>query len=139
MTHKIDKQQGFTLQHRELWGFPGGSVVKNPPANAGDVGLIPGCGRPSGGGNGNPLQYYSLENLIDRGAQWVTVHGVIRSWTERATEHKCIGKYPQYLVINQNDKEDEKKYIYKMNHFTAQLKLTQYCKSTILQLKNIKF
>ena len=44
--YKIDdKQQGFTVQHWELSGFPGGSVVKNPPANAGDVGLIPGWGR----------------------------------------------------------------------------------------------
>ena len=45
-------------------GFPGGSVVNNPPANAGDtgdVGLTPGSGRSPGGGNGNPLQYSSLE------------------------------------------------------------------------------
>ena len=43
-------------------GFPGGSAVKNPPANAGDVGLIPGLGRSPGGGHGNSLQYSSLEN-----------------------------------------------------------------------------
>ena len=43
-------------------GFPGGSVVKNPPANAGDAGSIPGSGRSPGGGNGNPLQYSCLEN-----------------------------------------------------------------------------
>ena len=43
-------------------GFPGGSVVKNLPANAGDMGLVPGSGRSSGGGHGNPLQYTSLEN-----------------------------------------------------------------------------
>ena len=43
-------------------GFPGGSVVKNPPANAGDVGSIPGSGRSPGEGNGNPLQYSCLEN-----------------------------------------------------------------------------
>ena len=49
-------------------GFPGGSVVKNPPANAGDVGLIPGLGRSPGEGNGNPLQYSCLENPMDRGA-----------------------------------------------------------------------
>ena len=46
-------------------GFPGGSLVKNPPANAGDVGLIPGLGRSPGVGNGNPLQY-SCENPMDR-------------------------------------------------------------------------
>ena len=43
-------------------GFPGGSLVKNSPANAGDVGLIPGSGRSPGEGNGNPLQYSCLEN-----------------------------------------------------------------------------
>ena len=52
-------------------GFPGGSVVKNLPANAGDVGLIPGSGRSRRGGNGNPLQYSCLGNPMDRGAWWV--------------------------------------------------------------------
>ena len=47
-------------------GFPGGSVVKNPPANAGDAGLIPGLGRYPGVGNSNPLQYACLENSMDR-------------------------------------------------------------------------
>ena len=54
-------------------GFPGGSVVKNPPPNAGDTGLIPGWGRE---GNGNPLQYSCLGNPMDRGVWWVTVHRV---------------------------------------------------------------
>ena len=49
-------------------GFPGGSVVKNPPANAGDMGLIPGWEKSPGEGNGNPLQYSCLENPMDRGA-----------------------------------------------------------------------
>ena len=49
------------------WGFSGGSVVKNPPANAGDAGAIPGSGRSPGEGNGNPLQYSCLENPMDRG------------------------------------------------------------------------
>ena len=48
-------------------GFPGGSVVKNPPANAGDASLIPVLGRSPGEGNGNPLQYSYLGNPIDRG------------------------------------------------------------------------
>ena len=51
-------------------GVPGGSVVKNPPANVGDPGLIPGSGRSPGEGNGNPLQYSCLENPMDRGAWW---------------------------------------------------------------------
>ena len=56
-----------------LEGFPGGSVVKNLPANAGDVGSIPGLGRSPGEGNGSPLQYSCLENPIDRGAWRATV------------------------------------------------------------------
>ena len=62
-------------------GFLGGSVVKNPPANAGDTGSIPGLGRSPGEGNGNTLQYSCLENPIDRGVWWATVHGAAKSWT----------------------------------------------------------
>ena len=61
--------------------FPGGSVVKKLPANAGDLGLIPGFGRSPGEGNGNPLQYSCLGNPIDRGAWWDTVHGGAKSMT----------------------------------------------------------
>ena len=61
-------------------GFPGGSHGKEPVCNAGDPGSIPGLGRYSGEGNGNPLQYSCLENSIDRGAWWATVHGVTKSW-----------------------------------------------------------
>ena len=54
-------------------GFPVGAVVKNPPANAGNTGLIPGSERSHGGGNGNPLQYsWSGRILMDRGAWWAT-------------------------------------------------------------------
>ena len=63
-------------------GFPGGSVVKNLPGNAGDtrdLGLIPGSGRSPGIGNGKPLRYSCLENSMDRGAWWATVHGVAKS------------------------------------------------------------
>ena len=56
--------------------FPGGSVVKNPPANAGDVVLIPGLGRSPGEGSGNPLQYPCMGNPIDRGAWRATAHEV---------------------------------------------------------------
>ena len=57
-------------------GFPGDSVVKNPLANAGDAGSIPGSGKFPREGNGNPLQYSCLENSMDRGAWLATVHGV---------------------------------------------------------------
>ena len=63
-------------------GLPGGSVVKNPPANAGDVSSIPGSGRFPGEGNGNPLQYPFLENPMDRGDWQAMVHGVANSWTQ---------------------------------------------------------
>ena len=56
-------------------------LVKNPPVNAGDIrdpGLIPGLGRSPGEGNGNPLQYPCLENLMDRGAWWAAVHGAVK-------------------------------------------------------------
>ena len=59
-------------------GFPGGSVVKNVPANAGDAGSIPGSGRSPGEGNGNPLQYSCLRNPMDRGTWQATVHGVTK-------------------------------------------------------------
>ena len=68
-------------------------AVKNPPANAEDireVGLIPGWGGSPGGGHGNMLQCSCLENLMDRGAWWATVHGVTESQTglERlSTQH----------------------------------------------------
>ena len=51
-----------------VFGFPGGSVVKSSPASAGDVGPIPGSGRPPGEGNGNPIQYSCLGNPMDRGS-----------------------------------------------------------------------
>ena len=62
-------------------GFPGSSEVKVSAFNAGDLGSIPGLGRSPGEGNGNPLQYPCLENPMDRGAWWATVHGVTKSQT----------------------------------------------------------
>ena len=62
-------------------GFPGGSEVKASAYNAGDLGSIPGLGRSPGEGNGNPLQYSCLENPMDRGAWWTTVHRVAKSQT----------------------------------------------------------
>ena len=65
-------------------------VVKNPLANAADrkhMGSIPGSGRSSGGGHGNLFQYSCLENPIDRGAWWSTVHRIAESDTTEATQH----------------------------------------------------
>ena len=67
------------------WAFQAVLVVKNPPANMGDirdVGSTPGSGRSPGGGPGNPLQYSCLENPMDREAQQATVHGVTKSQTQ---------------------------------------------------------
>ena len=61
--------------------FPGGSPGKESIYNAGNLGSIPGLGRSSGEGNGDPLQYSCLENLMDRRAWWTRVQGIAKSWT----------------------------------------------------------
>ena len=66
-------------------GFLGGSVVKNPPANVGDAGLIPQLRRTPGVGNGNPFQYSCLENSTDGGAWQVTVRGLAKSQIRLST------------------------------------------------------
>ena len=85
-----------------LWGFVGGSVVKNPPANAGDVwdtGLIPGSGRSPGIGNGNPLQCSCLENSTDRGAWLAAVHGITKHCAERCTALRSRSELPGVLAV----------------------------------------
>ena len=86
-------QQNFIVLYRDLahvllniylvldGDYPGGLDRKESACNVGDLGLIPGLGRSPGGGHGNPLQYSCLENPMDRGAWWATVHGVTKSWT----------------------------------------------------------
>ena len=64
-----------------MLGFPSSSDGKESACRAGDPGLIPGSGRSTGEGNGNPLQYSCLENSMDRGARWAMVHGVTKSRT----------------------------------------------------------
>ena len=78
-------------------------VVKNPPANAGnirDTGSIPGSGRSPGGGNGNLLQYFCLENPMDRAAWCITVHRVTESWTQLKwfSMHACI-HFSQHCLL----------------------------------------
>ena len=63
-------------------GFPGSLDGKASAYNAGDPGSIPESGRPPGEGNGNPLLYSCLENPMDGGAWWATVHGVAKSWAQ---------------------------------------------------------
>ena len=68
-------------KHNQYPGLPWGLSNKESTCNAGELGLIPGLGRSPGAGHGNPLQYSCLENLMDRGAWWATVHRVAKSWT----------------------------------------------------------
>ena len=73
---------GQKWKKSEKWmGLPGGSDGKASACNVGDPGSIPGSGRSPGGGNGNPLQHSCLQNSMDGGAWWATVHGVAKSWT----------------------------------------------------------
>ena len=83
-THLGQSHYYLVLGSEIIPGFPGGAVVKNLPANVGDtrdVGLIPGSGKSPGEENGNALQYSRLENPMDGGAWWATVHGVAKSCT----------------------------------------------------------
>ena len=73
-----------------IWGFPGGSDGKASAYNAGDPGSIPGSGRSPGEGNGNPLQYSCLENPMDQGAWWATIHGVAESRTQLSDFCVCV-------------------------------------------------
>ena len=73
---------GVILSHQGIFrAFLVAQMVKNLPANAGDVGSIPGSGRSPGEGTGYPLQYSCLANSKDRGACQATVYGVAKSWT----------------------------------------------------------
>ena len=72
------KAEVTKVTRNEVRGFPGGSVGKKLPANAGDAGSIRGSGRPPGEGNGHPLQHSCLGNPVDGGAWRVVAHGVIK-------------------------------------------------------------
>ena len=78
-------------------GFPGGSEGKASACDAGDPGSIPGSGRSPGEGNGNPLQYSCLENPMDRGARWATVHGVAKSRTQLSDYTYDMKKYSNLI------------------------------------------
>ena len=103
------------LSVHNIMGFPGGSLVKNTPVNAGDLGSIPGSGRSLGEGNGNPLKYSCLENPMDRGAWWATVTRSQTWLSDWSCMHACITSYkyvksatPMNTVINWNSLWDER-------------------------------
>ena len=79
---KVNVYHSFLLSSILCMCFPGGSDGKESACNVGDPGLIPGSGRSPGERNGYPLQNSSLENAMDRGAWWTTVHGVTKSQTQ---------------------------------------------------------
>ena len=84
-------------------GFPGGTVVKNPPANAGnerEMGSISGSGRSSGGGNGNPLQYSCLNNVTDSGA------GRLQPWDGKRVGQDFVTKQQQRLNYSNRDPQN---------------------------------
>ena len=83
----------FTIQNQE---FPGGSERKASAYNSGDPGLIPGSGRSPGERNGNPLQDSCLENSMDGGAWWATVHEVAKSQT-RLTGFTSLYTHNQHI------------------------------------------
>ena len=88
----------FCLQVSKIYlslCFPGGSVVKNLSANAGDLGSIPGLGRSPGVGNGNPLQYSYLENPMDRGAWRAIIHRIAQSQSQ-------LSDLAQYSIYSYN-------------------------------------
>ena len=71
----------FKMNPRQTW-LPCSSAGKESACNAGDLGSIPGLGRPPGEENGNPLQYSCLKNSMDRRTWWTTVHGIAKSQTQ---------------------------------------------------------
>ena len=77
-------------------GFPGGSVVENPPAKAGDAGSVPGSGRSPIEEDSNPFQYSCLGNLMDRGVWWAVVQGVAKSYT-RLSHQTTIVTAPLHI------------------------------------------
>ena len=101
------KMKIFYIEKNVKCVFPGGTKVKNLLANAADArdtGSIPGSGRFPEGGYGNPRQYSCLENSIDRGAWWATVHGITKSQTRLSThtdtDNENMAKRKRHDVSN---------------------------------------
>ena len=109
-------------------GFPGGSDGKASACSVGDLGSIPGLGRSPGEGNGNPLQYSCLENSMDGGAWWATVHGVAKSrtWLSDFT----LTDFGRWEGVSRGRGH---MYTYDWVMLFVWQKPTQYCKAIILE------
>ena len=92
--HGVAKSQ-TRLSDFTFLGFPGGSEGKASACGAGDPGLILGSGRSPEEGNGNSLRYSCLENSMDRGAWWATIHRVAKNWTQ-LSDYTHTQSYPLY-------------------------------------------
>ena len=113
-------------------------VVKNPPANAGEdvreAGSLPESGISPGEGNGNPLQYSCLENLMDRGDWWVTVHGVAKSRTWLSDYHSLSAS----VLIENSSAQHQRLGFFQMFPWQAQISLCAHnskASGTKLQVK----
>ena len=135
----LKNTESCSLKNRwSLWcvrGFPGSSVVKNSLANAGDSrdpGLIPGSGRSPGGENGNPLQYFCLENSMGRGTWQATVNEIAKSWTRLTdcTTTCCLfcrnNLYYGVWIISQFLKKDTRKKVFVHIHMYTRITRKTY-------------
>ena len=93
-------QERFNKDLEEIEGFPGGSEVKASASNTGDLGSIPGLGRSPNRGQGNPLQYFCLENLMGRGACKATVHRDAKSHHKECSNKIFRGYLEKILKLN---------------------------------------
>ena len=101
------------VYHHSVEGFPGGSDGKESARNAGDPSSIPGLGKFSGEGNGNPFQYSCLENSMDRGAWWAIVYRVAKSWTWLSD---FIFTFIQLKYVNWNFDRNLKAHLPSLSH-----------------------
>ena len=109
MSLNLENSCTKSIELTRYQGFPGGSGGKESTCNAGDLSSVPGSGRSSGEGNGYPLQYSCLENPMDRGAWWATIHRVANSgarlpWLSMYTwliifHGKCHKKRNQRIIL----------------------------------------
>ena len=102
------------------------SAVKNPPANAGDLASIPGSGRSSGEGNGNPLQHSCLENLADGGAWWAIVYGVAKSQTRLRDLTFTSQTFASAICVRNLKIINDENWLLKKKSITAKVISNQY-------------